>query len=289
MAKTYTLTASAKGGRRGHSTSTSYSMYSVTDTRSGYSGSYDYATYYMFDTTTLATLRTKTVTSVKLTVSVSGAPSSGSQKHQLCYKSNNTAAASSSNNAWATGSRICWVNTETYTSGAFTIGTSASAVPSYGFVFGPYEALQIKGEYITLGSTATLTVVTNETDYSYTLAYDANEGTGAPQNQTGSNTQVNPSYTFTISSTIPTRSGYEFLGWSTSSSATSASYQPGNSITVSSSGTTTLYAIWKALATLRIVNNNVLDRYFVYIVSNSNALELYRVMIVNNGILEPYN
>ena len=243
MAKTYILTATAKGGRRGHSSNTSYSMYSVSDLRSGYSGSYDYATYYMFDTATLAALRSKTVTSVRLTVSISGVPSSSSsQNHQLCYKSNNTAGSSSSNAAWATGSRICWVNSGTYASGTFTIGTSASAVPAYGFVFGPYEALQIKGEYITLGSTATLTVVTNETDYTYTLSYNANGGTGAPANQTGSNTRTSPSYTFTLSDTVPTRTGYTFAGWSTTSGG-QAAYQPGDTYTVSSTSAT-LYAVW---------------------------------------------
>ena len=46
-----------------------------------------------------------------------------------------------------------------------------------------------------------------------------------------------------------TRSGYEFLGWSTSSSATSPTYtnqQPVSSIRTTS-GTTTLYAVWRAL------------------------------------------
>ncbi|MBR5939589.1 InlB B-repeat-containing protein, partial [Candidatus Saccharibacteria bacterium] len=35
---------------------------------------------------------------------------------------------------------------------------------------------------------------------------------------------VTASYTFTISTTKPTYSGYTFLGWSTSSTATTASY-----------------------------------------------------------------
>ena len=76
----------------------------------------------------------------------------------------------------------------------------------------------------------------------YTLNYNANGGAGAPAAQTGSSTTG--SYTFTISSTVPTKTGYTFKGWSTSSSATSASYQPGNTINVT--GTTTLYAVWEA-------------------------------------------
>ena len=70
----------------------------------------------------------------------------------------------------------------------------------------------------------------------YTLTYDANGGSGAPSS-------VSNITSTTISSTVPTRSGYDFLGWSTSSSATSASYVSGNSISLSSN--TTLYAVWK--------------------------------------------
>lgn len=53
---------------------------------------------------------------------------------------------------------------------------------------------------------------------SYTVSYDANGGSGAPNSQT--KTQ---DVTLTLSGTKPTRSGYTFLGWATSSSATSAS------------------------------------------------------------------
>lgn len=76
----------------------------------------------------------------------------------------------------------------------------------------------------------------------YTLNYNANGGAGAPASQSASSTTG--SYTFTISSTVPTKAGYTFKGWSTSSSATTASYQPGNTINVT--GTTTLYAVWEA-------------------------------------------
>ena len=78
---------------------------------------------------------------------------------------------------------------------------------------------------------------------SYTVSYDANGGTGAPTSQTkwyGEN--------LTLSSTVPTRAGYTFLGWSTSSSATSATYSAGS--TYSSNSAATLYAVWKIQAAL---------------------------------------
>lgn len=79
----------------------------------------------------------------------------------------------------------------------------------------------------------------------YYLYYNANGGSGAPPTQSSVST-TNNSWTFTISSTEPTRSGYTFLGWSTSSTATSASYQPGDKIRLTSgSPKVTLYAVWE--------------------------------------------
>lgn len=74
---------------------------------------------------------------------------------------------------------------------------------------------------------------------SYKITYNANGGSGAPGSQTKWKDQ-----TLTLSSTKPTRTGYSFLGWSTSSSATSATYSAGGSYTANSAAT--LYAVWKA-------------------------------------------
>lgn len=74
---------------------------------------------------------------------------------------------------------------------------------------------------------------------SYKISYNANGGSGAPSSQTkwyGQN--------LTLSSTKPTRTGYSFLGWSTSSSATSATWTAGGTYTANAADT--LYAVWKA-------------------------------------------
>ena len=79
--------------------------------------------------------------------------------------------------------------------------------------------------------------------YSYTLLYHANGGSGAPNRQTA--TSESTSYTFTISSTAPTRGSYIFLGWSKSSSATSATYHADDTVTITYPSTLcTLYAVW---------------------------------------------
>ena len=87
----------------------------------------------------------------------------------------------------------------------------------------------------------------NKQNYYAYLYYNANGGSGAPSSQSDSiyASSASGSKTFTISSTKPTRSGYEFQGWSTSSGSSTASYQPGSTISVSYGSSVTLYAVWK--------------------------------------------
>lgn len=73
---------------------------------------------------------------------------------------------------------------------------------------------------------------------SYTISYNANGGSGAPSSQTKYYGK-----TLTLSSTKPTRTGYTFQGWATSSSG-SVAYAAGASYTANAKAT--LYAVWKA-------------------------------------------
>lgn len=73
-----------------------------------------------------------------------------------------------------------------------------------------------------------------------TLSYSANGGSGAPPSETRYVTFEDP-----ISYTKPTRTGYTFLGWSKSSSATTASYAPGDYLQIKTD--TTLYAVWSRI------------------------------------------
>lgn len=72
----------------------------------------------------------------------------------------------------------------------------------------------------------------------YTVSYNANGGTGAPGNQTKTYGTA-----LTLSSTKPTRTNYNFLGWATSASATAATYAAGGSYTANAA--VTLYAVWE--------------------------------------------
>lgn len=72
------------------------------------------------------------------------------------------------------------------------------------------------------------------------VSYDANGGSGAPVNQL-----KHYGKTLTLSSTIPTRTGYIFKGWSAEPTATSASWSAGSSYTDNTPRI--LYAVWEAV------------------------------------------
>lgn len=74
----------------------------------------------------------------------------------------------------------------------------------------------------------------------YTITYNANGGNNPPAKQTflaGTST--------TLSSTIPTRSGYTFLGWATYANADSPMYSYGETVRFGTN--TTLYAVWEEM------------------------------------------
>ena len=102
-------------------------------------------------------------------------------------------------------------------------------------------ALKLENNQIKLTQTSS-----GETKFPVYLGYDANNGTNAPN---GSSAEIvaGNSATFIISDSVPTRTGYNFLGWATNKDATSAEYSSGGSITISSN--TTLYAVWKKIST----------------------------------------
>lgn len=87
----------------------------------------------------------------------------------------------------------------------------------------------------------------------YTVKFDANGGSGAPSNQTKTY-GVN----LTLSSTKPTRTNYNFLGWGTSASSTTVAYAAG--ATYSSNAAITLYAIWELAYTKPRITNFTVDR-----------------------------
>lgn len=95
------------------------------------------------------------------------------------------------------------------------------------------------------------------TPYTAKLIYHANGGSGGPLSETQTTYVPNQLCTFTISKIKPTRSNYTFLGWATSSSAstpqfsnpattsTSSSYSFNAGNEIEPDASRTLYAIWQ--------------------------------------------
>mgnify|MGYP001623005828 CR=1 FL=1 len=164
--------------------------------------------------------------------------------------------------------------------------TSTTQTFSYGESFTTLTASNISNEYFSNGwvlvgwatsSTATSYISTGESILNYSgssyyavsrrqvsITYNTGGGSSVSSttgyqiwNQYG-NTYNHP--TLTISSTTPTRSGYTFEGWSTSSSATTVNYDPGDSYTFSrtytQSASVTLYAVWERISYTITYNSN---------------------------------
>lgn len=81
----------------------------------------------------------------------------------------------------------------------------------------------------------------------FELKYDANGGTDAPASQT--RTAAHPTVnrvTFTVPNQTPSKEGYTFKGWADSSTATTAQYQPGDTVDVKHENSPkTVYAVWE--------------------------------------------
>ena len=138
--------------------------------------------------------------------------------------------------------------THTMDSGTVTITkTTSSQSVAFSISF-PFE-LTWSGSYKgTLSASSSISVAAKT---SYTIKFNANGGSlgSVPSSVTkwhGTNIK--------ISTSKPTRTGYTFLGWGTSSTATSASYAAG--ATYSGNANATLYAVWKAITYTITYNAN---------------------------------
>lgn len=89
----------------------------------------------------------------------------------------------------------------------------------------------------TYTSNAALNLYAQWQEQTYTVTFDANGGTDAPEAQTKYYTQP-----LTLPTETPTRDLYDFLGWSTSAGGVVV-YKAGDSLTVNAD--TTLYAVWQ--------------------------------------------
>ena len=146
------------------------------------------------------------------------------------YNANGGSGAPSSQTKWK-GQSLTLSSTKPTKSGYTFLGWSTSSSAT--------SATYSAGGKYTTDAAVTLYAIWRK---QLTLSYNANGGSSAPTATSAYVYNSTTSKTFTISSTKPTKSGYTFLGWSTSSSATSVTHAAGASITISAN--TTLYAVW---------------------------------------------
>lgn len=110
----------------------------------------------------------------------------------------------------------------------------------------------------------------------YTVNFNANGGTGAPAKQTKTY-----GVTLKLSSTIPTKTNYNFLGWGTSASATTVAYKAGGSYVANAA--ITLYAIWELAYVKPRITNVSVTRYKI-VNPSENAIDLWEL-----GYITPTN
>lgn len=124
-----------------------------------------------------------------------------------------------------------------------TFNLSSTKPRREGYTFSKWNT-KSDGTGTSYNSGASFKITSNVTLYAiwtintYTISYNANGGSNAPSKQTKTYGK-----TLELSSTKPTRVNYNFLCWSTSSTATTDTYSAGANFTTDAN--TTLYAVWQ--------------------------------------------
>ena len=134
------------------------------------------------------------------------------------------------------------------------------------------------------------------------ITYNGNAGNDTVSNLPDPTTSTIPNgqydAPFTISDKVPTRNGYDFLGWADSADAAKPQYRPGDTINVS--GDTYFYAVWKATEikpdipnpTIDNIDGNIKVNVICTSTSDSQTYDLvadgftYTTPTLNNGVYE---
>ena len=112
---------------------------------------------------------------------------------------------------------------------------SAQTITGYAYVSGEVSGTTYYGKVSQAAASITIPAKTSKT-----ISYNANGGSGAPAAQTKWYGE-----TLTLSSTRPTRANYNFKGWATSSTATTAAKQPGDNYVDNPANDVVFYAVWE--------------------------------------------
>ena len=121
-------------------------------------------------------------------------------------------------------------------------------------------------------------VTINYTREKHTIRYDANGGSGAPENQTKT-----MGVDLWLSSTTPSRPQYVFKGWNTQANGSGTSYSPGQQFYPDAD--TTLYAQWEEDTSYQYLDvNGVLDGNQAY---NTDGMGKFDVYINGQLVSDP--
>ena len=143
-------------------------------------------------------------------------------------------------------------------------------------------------DFNTAGTTATQTTYTIylvakkavPPTVTYTLTYYPNTTdlvTNMPSPNPVTQKSSTSPVTFTVSSAIPAREGYNFLGWNGKPDATTPTVQPGNWVTTPATATR-LYAVWQSNTppTDKPAKPTALDGSFAIVCKNNKATHPYK-------------
>lgn len=219
---------------------TVYSVYTVSYNMNGGTGSIANQTK-IHDTNLTLTTTKPTGKNFTVTYNVNGGTVSTSSKMVSQAFTNWNTAANGSGTAYNAGA--------TYSANASVTLYAQYANPSIGslptptrsgYTFDGWYTAANGGTKITDSTkvTANMTIYAHWKANAYTVSYNVNGGTGSIASQTkmyGTD--------LTLTSSVPTRTGYTFVGWSESKSTVSAEYISGGKF--SKNADTTLYAVWK--------------------------------------------
>lgn len=214
-----------------------------------------------------------------------------------------TTFTQSSWNTSSDGSGTSYSSQQTYTANAalslFAIWNSSSAY-SYSYVLPSGDPTNTQNVTVTFNPNGGTTSKASEDgirDMSFNGWWTA--PTGGTQRTTSSTISADETVyahyadgTSSYSSvTLPTslqctKNGFTLVGWDTSSSATTAVYQPGASYTPTAD--VTLYAVWRGNGTVRIDNETSFSTYYIYI-DNGSSWDQYAAYIDNGNTWDPYS
>lgn len=163
----------------------------------------------------------------------SGERSSGTQYVNVPAKKSTLITYNVNGGTGAPGNQTKWFGEHMWLSGTRPTKTGFNFVNWSASNGGTYSS----GQEYTSDPGGTVTMTANWSEITYTVSYNANGGSGAPGNQTKRYTT-----NLTLSNTKPTKSGYIFKGWATSSNG-AVVYQPGD--IYKNNAAVTLHAVWE--------------------------------------------